>query len=233
MRDLRASLAHERHLAKNTGSTGSSGSTFEKANKANTLDHADTGTTAGELMVPVVPQAASGTSGTTYANPLVPKCETESHHKEHDVSGRGTTGTSGTTENSITAEKRDDPDNLAERAAVMEYEAGMPRAWADAFATIVHGPNRFADNPARWQSVVDGALVFADQWAGKAHSLGWTVDELFGLDPVAPAARLDHRGLAFLLGNGSRVVAIDRDGADIITGQGSRQRYYRQRARAA
>jgi hypothetical protein len=39
-----------------------------------------------------------------------------------------------------------------------------------------------------WQTVIDGALRFADEWAGQAYALGWQPNELFGLDAVAPAA---------------------------------------------
>ena len=124
---------------------------------------------------------------------------------------------------------RNDLADFEERAAMLEHDAGMPRAWADTFALIIQGPPVFEHEEARWRSVVDGALIFADCWAGKAHRLGWTVEELFGLHPLSPAARVDRRGLAFLLGNGARVVAIDAHCADILTAGGAKQRYYRQR----
>lgn len=217
-RDFRAALAASRtkpfKISGDTGDSGDTGLTPEGNPEFPAV------TTAESELLTVVTAPVAGTDVTTSPDAMVPPSGDTNNDSNQRVTDTVTSVTTGNAE-------------VEERAAIMEYEAGMPRAWADAFAKIVHGPNRFADYPARWQSVVDGALVFADQWAGKAHSLGWTVDELFGLDPVAPAARLDHRGLAFLLGNGSRVVAIDRDGADIITGQGSRQRYYRQRARAA
>ena len=77
---------------------------------------------------------------------------------------------------------------------------------------------------------MDGGLIFADVWARKAQALGWSAEDVFGLHPVAPAARNDEKGLAWLLANGSRVVAIDADGADIVTTQGATQRYYRRQA---
>ena len=73
----------------------------------------------------------------------------------------------------------------------------------------------------------DAGVHFADNWALKAFELGWEPSEVFGLHPTAPAARVDAQGLAWLLGGGSRVVALDEEGADIVTPLGSRQRYYR------
>jgi hypothetical protein len=36
-------------------------------------------------------------------------------------------------------------------------------------------------------------------WGAKALELGWTGEDLFGLDPVAPMARYDAIGLVWLL----------------------------------
>lgn len=138
----------------------------------------------------------------------------------------GTDGTGGTQDTRLVAETM-----LAcayeERAAILEYEAGLPRSWAEYFARqLVQGPpGDFS--PVRWQAAIVGALRFADQWAVEAHRLGWRVEDVFGLHPTAPAARWDCRGLAWLLGDGQRVKAIDSTGADIVTARGGRQKYYR------
>jgi hypothetical protein len=39
--------------------------------------------------------------------------------------------------------------------------------------------------------------------------------------------RNDRKGVAWFLADGRRVVALDETGADIVTQQGSRQRFYR------
>lgn len=114
-----------------------------------------------------------------------------------------------------------------ERAAHLEYDAGLPREWAEHFAKLLAGPVPGDFSPTRWQAALDGALMFADRWAGEAHRLGWDASEVFGLDDIAPAARIDRRGLAWLLGDGSQVVAMDRGGAEIRTRGGGRQRFYR------
>lgn len=220
-RDFRAALAASRAISsKTSGDTGDSGDTgLAPEGKAGI----SAVTTAESELVTVVTAPVAYTGVTTRLDALVTVSGDGNNYSNQRVTDAVTTVTSVTTQN---VEEE-------ERSAIMEHDAGMPREWADAFAAIVHGPVRFPEHPAQWQSVLDGALMFADRWAGKAHSLGWTVDELFGLDPVAPASRLDHRGLAFLLANGSQVVAIDKDGADIRTGRGARHRYYRQRRSAA
>jgi len=116
-----------------------------------------------------------------------------------------------------------------ECAAHLEYDAGLPRAWAEHFARLIVGEAPGDFSPTRWQAALDGALRFADRWAKEAHRLGWDASEVFGLDDEAPATRIDHRGLAWLLGHGGEVVALDRDGAEIRTAQGGRQRFYRRR----
>lgn len=119
----------------------------------------------------------------------------------------------------------------AERAAIMEAEAGMPREWADCFAGIAQAPAPGDFTPERWQDTLDGMLRFCDEWAGRAAALGWQPSEIFSLDLVAPSARVDKRGLALCLGNGERVAAIDAKGAGIVTRGGARQRYYREPGR--
>lgn len=120
-------------------------------------------------------------------------------------------------------------DKYEERAAILEYEANLPRAWAEHFARIEQDGPPGDFSPTRWEAALDGALVFADQWGAEAHRLGWDVSEVFGLHPTAPAARVDCRGLAWLLGDGSQVVAMDRCGANIKTARGGHQRFHRSR----
>jgi AAA domain len=69
---------------------------------------------------------------------------------------------------------------------------------------------------------------------GKAHILGGApgtgkttqAEDVFGLHPLAPAARNDCKGIAWLLDRG-HVVAIDAAGADIVTVGRAKQRFYR------
>jgi hypothetical protein len=43
----------------------------------------------------------------------------------------------------------------------------------------------------------DGGL-FLDRWGNEALSHGWTVGDLFGLDPTSPMARYGQMGLVLL-----------------------------------
>jgi hypothetical protein len=91
------------------------------------------------------------------------------------------------------------PDDFEERAAICEYDGGLPRTVVEGLARLESRPalQRFSER--RRQAIIDGAARFADVWAAKALSLGWQVEELFGLHPLAPEPRLDACGLAFLL----------------------------------
>ena len=135
-------------------------------------------------------------------------------------------GTNGTNETSGTL-GTDRTNKYEERAAHLEYDAGLPRPWAELVARLlVSGPpGDFSE--ARWQAAVEGALRFADRWASIAQRLGWTAADLFGLHPTCPAARVDARGLAWLLGDGSEVISIDAENADILTPRAARQRCHR------
>jgi len=79
-------------------------------------------------------------------------------------------------------------------------------------------------SPERWQRAREGAKRFADEWAEKAMSLGWTLDELFTL--AEPFARVDLQGAAWFIGDAA-VVAISADAITLRTASGAMQRIYR------
>jgi hypothetical protein len=99
---------------------------------------------------------------------------------------------------------------LEERAAIVEEGAKVPREWAEGFARLCCMSPPGGTNRHEWQAALDGAGRFLDQWAGKAHALGWTASELFGLNPDAPLGRLDQRGAAYFLAR-REVVAVTAD----------------------
>jgi hypothetical protein len=63
----------------------------------------------------------------------------------------------------------------------------------------------------RWTTMVKAMWRFGNQHAMDALQLGWTVTDLFGLNPYAPATRVDGRGIATMLSEGERVVKISSD----------------------
>jgi hypothetical protein len=114
-----------------------------------------------------------------------------------------------------------------ERAAIVEHDGAIPRAWAEGFARL--RPERpLADvSPKRWQQFIDDIGRFLDAgWAEKASALGWGPLDLFGCDRERPFARLDHAGLLWLL-NGDGLAELDCHRAVVERSTGSPQVFRR------
>jgi hypothetical protein len=119
-------------------------------------------------------------------------------------------------------------DREEERAAIVEYDGGVPRDWAEGFAQL--DPNKPPRQVTleRWWRFIDDCGRFLDAgWAARAAALGWGPLHLFGCNRKRPFARLDHRGLLWEI-NGGRLIVLYRDGAIIETLRGDRLRYRRQ-----
>jgi hypothetical protein len=80
-------------------------------------------------------------------------------------------------------------------------------------------------NPRYIQAIADGDL-FLPVWGERAAALGWTANDLFGLDPVAPLARYDNMGLLWLT-RGCPVVALTTQSATIKMPTGNYLVFYR------
>jgi hypothetical protein len=119
-----------------------------------------------------------------------------------------------------------DIDDLDERAAIIEEGANVPKRWAEGYAALASMPAPAGFSPERWQRIVDAAGIFIDRWAADAIKCGWSDLDLFGVNPVRPDARFDAMGLLLMLDR-CEVVAIDDEGADLVTVTGARQRYRR------
>jgi len=114
-----------------------------------------------------------------------------------------------------------------ERAAIIEYDGGGPRTWAEALAQL-DPANPPADVPlARWQQFMDDCGRFLDLgWANRAEAFGWGPLDLFGCDRERPLARYDHMGLLWMI-QGGKLVALTADSAKIDTLTGALQTYPR------
>jgi hypothetical protein len=115
----------------------------------------------------------------------------------------------------------------AERAAIIEYDDDVPRAWAEGFARL--DPNRPPRSvpPRRWLQFVDDVGNFLNgPFCGLASTLGWGPYDLFGCDRNRPFARIDQAGLLWLL-SGDRLFALSENTATVETGTGARQTYRR------
>jgi len=109
-----------------------------------------------------------------------------------------------------------DADDFAERAAVIEHDGGIIQPLADCLAAILTAGKPLDMPPVRWLRFQTDAALLVDDWGAKALALGWSVDDLLGVDVIAPWQRIDRVGLAWLL-NGDMVTAIDGDKATIST----------------
>ena len=85
----------------------------------------------------------------------------------------------------------------------------------DRLAELAHAPAPAGYSPDQWPDAVAGAVAFSEQWTEVALQLGWSPADLFGLHPVAPAARLDCKGLAWMLERGAKVVELSAEAATI------------------
>jgi hypothetical protein len=114
-----------------------------------------------------------------------------------------------------------------ERAAIVEYDGGAPRAWAEALARL-DPTNPPGDVPSqRWVRFIDDCGRFLDGgWASRAAELGWRPLDLFGCDRERPFAHVDYLGLPWLL-NGRKLIALTAETAVVDTRTGGRQPYQR------
>jgi hypothetical protein len=102
----------------------------------------------------------------------------------------------------------------------------MPRAWADGYSALAVMPPPSGFSAERWHRIIEATDAFLDRWGTDAARLEWSNLDVFGCHPAVPAARFDCMGLVLLLGR-CEVAAIDRDGADLMTATGARQRFRR------
>jgi hypothetical protein len=99
----------------------------------------------------------------------------------------------------------------------------VPAIYADALAELLARAS--ADVPTeRWHRCIRDAVEFLDVWGEAAAPLGWTADDLFGLNRHVGLNRHDQAGLCWLL-KGERVMALTATEARLSGGLA----YYRNR----
>lgn len=116
---------------------------------------------------------------------------------------------------------------LQERAAIIEYDGGAPREWAEALARLDVSTPLSDVPPKRWLRFIDDCGNFIDNgWARRAAKIGWTAFDLFGCDRSKPFARIDRCGLLWLL-DGRQLRALTAETAVIENASGSSATFYR------
>lgn len=211
MTDWSAALrrAYEHHR-QTSGSSGSSGSEAEIHNGNNGVAGRVPGTTGGLRMVPVVPTSPAGTTEANAAERVVPQPPRGELQSNQTLVRHGTTGTTGTTQN----------DGARIDDAALDWRSGVDRLQPD-------DPLPGFSN-GQWHALIDDGHRFLDRWTDVAFSLGWTTEDLFGVHPVAPAARYDCMGLVPLI-RGGEVVDTRTDRATIRMPRGNCLVYYLRR----
>ena len=108
-------------------------------------------------------------------------------------------------------------DAFEERAAIAEFDAGIPRTWVEGFAALqcAQAPDWAALRPGMWVDLINAVGLFLDRWGRQAAALGWDSIDLFGALPAAPLARMDQQGLVFFLRDGGEVVGMTAHTATI------------------
>lgn len=115
-------------------------------------------------------------------------------------------------------------DDLEERAALIEFGAGVPREWAEGFARLDRAAPPTGFSEERWRLAIDDGGHFLDRWAKEAVDLGWRAEDVFGVHPATPACRYDQMGLVMLI-CGGEVIALNKRSATIQSRGGSRLTY--------
>jgi hypothetical protein len=79
-----------------------------------------------------------------------------------------------------------------------------------------------------WMELIARLRAFQDRWGTIAEAARWTLVELWGLDPVAPRARLSRMGGGWLacLRN-HQVIQVDPEAIRLVTRTSARQSIYR------
>jgi hypothetical protein len=116
-----------------------------------------------------------------------------------------------------------------ERAAIIEYDGGAPRIWAEALARLDPARPPCDISPMRWLRFIDDCGRFLDEgWAARAEALGWGPLDLFGCNRDKPFARISQAGLIWLL-EGRKLSVLTADTAAITTPSGGHLTFYRRR----
>ncbi|HEX2257939.1 MAG TPA: hypothetical protein VHG92_14810 [Afifellaceae bacterium] len=114
----------------------------------------------------------------------------------------------------------------AHKAGLLVLLSGEVCTWAEGFAQLDRSAPPPGFPPRRWETVIDDGGRFLERWATEAIRLGWTAEDVFGMHPAAPGARMDAMGLVPLI-NGGEVVSLGAGRANIRMARGGILTYLR------
>ena len=114
------------------------------------------------------------------------------------------------------------------KVVLLHCPPGVPEAWTQGVADLLAMSRPASCPDAKWQALREDAYTFLRDHAARAHEVGWTGVDLFGVHRVKPWARLDVMGLVPLL-RGRRITALVESWAAISAHGGSELTYRRGR----
>lgn len=106
------------------------------------------------------------------------------------------------------------------------HDESTPKAWREGYALLCSKPCPDDYRPVEWRQLINDTTAFMATWASQCSKLGWTLNDVFGVNPRSPVTRHDCAGLLPLL-KGCKIVALTAEAATLETATGARQRYYR------
>jgi len=92
-----------------------------------------------------------------------------------------------------------DTDEFHERAGFALDNPDIPKPWVDGFSVLVSMPVPKNWHQENWDAVIIRAEGFLKHWGSKAHALGWSDNDIFGISKSGSLARIDRLGLVLLL----------------------------------
>jgi hypothetical protein len=164
-----------------------------------------------------VTRHGEGDSDVTLVTPGSPQGLTnaplEERNQDQQLSTTVTPVTPATRETDQLAQVEDDNSERQTSAAELH---DVPEPFAEAFATIQAAPP--ADVPQRrWEMFVEDSRHFLNAWGKQAANLGWSITDLFALDPAKPMERYDRQGLLWMV-KGEEVTALSSTEARLSGG---------------
>jgi hypothetical protein len=106
-------------------------------------------------------------------------------------------------------------------SALAPVPSSLPDAWRAGLGQLRFMPLPTGFDTNRWNVGVRWARRIAVEHGPAALVMGWGAEDLFGLHPVAPAARYDSIGLAFVMKGTDCIVSLNDERAVLRSARGS------------
>lgn len=118
--------------------------------------------------------------------------------------------------------------DFEERIAIIQNDAVIPEAWAEAFARMDCMTRPTSISYKAWQNIINNTGLMLDNYIKDIIAHGWSVADIFGVHSIKLEKRYDCMGLLTLLGE-SHVVAVSADKITLLTKNDKTHGFYRMR----